>query len=185
MNDVWKSLGALAAGTLLAGCQPQVIHNAADATASGTTASQEGNQAPVAAANAAEQGKAFLAANKGKDGVKTTASGLQYVVNKPGDGKQPKATDTVTVTYEGRLIDGTVFDSTAKHGGEPISFGLGQVIPGWTEGVQLMKEGAEYTFFIPSELAYGEQGAGGGEIPPNSVLVFDVKLLQVKSNNNK
>lgn len=135
--------------------------------------------APAAASDdAAAAGVAFLAANQNEAGVKTTASGLQYRINKEGQGKSPAATDVVTVQYEGRLIDGTVFDSTAKHGGEPISFPLNQVIPGWTEGLQLMKEGGDYTFFIPAQLAYGAREIPGA-IPANSTLVFDVQLIKV------
>ncbi|MDO5685963.1 MAG: FKBP-type peptidyl-prolyl cis-trans isomerase [Neisseria sp.] len=122
--------------------------------------------------------QAFLQENKNQAGVITTASGLQYIVRKEGSGKQPQATDTVSVEYSGKLIDGTVFDSTDNHGGQPVSFPLNRVIPGWTEGVQLMKEGAEYTFFIPSELGYGAHGAGN-VIPPNATLIFDVKLVKV------
>jgi FKBP-type peptidyl-prolyl cis-trans isomerase FklB len=126
-----------------------------------------------------KDGEAFLAANGKKDGVKTTASGLQYKVLKSGKGKSPKATDTVKVHYHGTLIDGTVFDSSVERG-EPISFPLNGVIPGWTEGVQLMKEGDKFQFTIPSKLAYGEQGAGG-KIGPNSTLVFDVELLAIEA----
>ncbi|MDO4997574.1 MAG: FKBP-type peptidyl-prolyl cis-trans isomerase [Neisseria sp.] len=122
----------------------------------------------------AEKGKTFLAENAKKAGVKTTASGLQYQVKKEGTGKQPKATDVVSVTYAGRLIDGTEFDSSK---GETVSFPLNQVIKGWTEGLQLMKEGGEYTFFIPAELAYGDQG--NPRIPAGSTLIFDVKLVKV------
>lgn len=125
-----------------------------------------------------EKGEAFLKENAKKDGVKTTATGLQYKVLKEGEGKSPKATDTVKVNYEGKLIDGKVFDSSYKRG-EPIEFPLNGVIPGWTEGVQLMKEGATYEFTIPSKLAYGERGAGGA-IPPNATLIFKVELIQVK-----
>lgn len=119
---------------------------------------------------------AFLKDNGSKPNVKTTASGLQYIVDKEGSGKQPKATDTVRVHYEGKLINGQVFDSSFARG-EPVEFGLNQVIPGWTEGLQLMKEGAEYTFYIPSELGYGAQGMG--PIPPNSTLIFKVQLIKV------
>ena len=124
-----------------------------------------------------EEGKAFLEANKAKEGVKTTPSGLQYSVKTEGTGKQPNAKSTVTVHYEGRLIDGTVFDSSIKRG-EPATFKLDGVIKGWTEGLQLMKEGGEYTLYIPAELAYGDKG--NPSIPPNSVLVFDVKLIKVQ-----
>ncbi|MCS4533825.1 FKBP-type peptidyl-prolyl cis-trans isomerase [Neisseria montereyensis] len=129
-----------------------------------------------------EKGQAFLKENATKEGVKTTASGLQYKVNKEGTGATPKATDTVTVDYEGRLIDGTVFDSSKQHG-EPVTFALSQVIQGWQEGIQLMKEGGEYTLYIPAELAYGPAQMGD-KITPNSTLVFDVKLLKVGAEAN-
>ena len=122
-------------------------------------------------------GVKFLADNAKKKDVKTTASGLQYKVVTPGAGKSPKATDVVEVNYEGKLIDGTVFDSSYERG-EPIEFPLNQVIAGWTEGVQLMKEGGKYEFYIPAELAYGEAGNQG--IDPNSTLIFTVELLSVK-----
>ncbi|MBF1401513.1 MAG: FKBP-type peptidyl-prolyl cis-trans isomerase [Prevotella histicola] len=123
-------------------------------------------------------GEAFLAENVKKDGVVTLPSGLQYQVLKEGNGKKPSATDQVVCHYEGTLIDGTVFDSSYKRN-EPATFGLNQVIAGWTEGVQLMSEGAKYRFFIPYNLAYGERGAGA-QIPPFAALVFDVELIQVK-----
>ena len=126
---------------------------------------------------AREAGEKFLEENGKKEGVHTTASGLQYVVEKEGTGKQPKATDEVTVHYTGRLLDGKVFDSSVARG-EPATFPLNRVIPGWTEGLQLMKEGAKYVFFIPSELAYGAQGAGR-DIPPHSTLIFEVELIKV------
>jgi FKBP-type peptidyl-prolyl cis-trans isomerase len=126
-----------------------------------------------------EKGEAFLKENAKKEGVKTTASGLQYKVLKEGDGKSPKATDTVQVNYRGTLIDGKEFDSSYKRG-EPAEFPLNRVIPGWTEGVQLMKEGAKYQFTIPSKLAYGERGTPGGPIPGNATLVFEIELLKVK-----
>lgn len=107
----------------------------------------------------------------------TTASGLKYVVMKEGDGKSPTATDNVTVHYTGRLTDGTIFDSSVERG-VPATFPLNRVIPGWTEGLQLMKEGGVTVFYIPSPLAYGEQGAPGA-IPPNSDLIFEVELIQV------
>lgn len=123
-------------------------------------------------------GEAFLAENGKKDGVVTLPSGLQYQVLKEGDGKKPSATDQVVCHYEGTLIDGTVFDSSYKRN-QPATFGLNQVIAGWTEGVQLMQEGAKYRFFIPYNLAYGEHGAGA-QIPPFAALVFDVELIEVK-----
>lgn len=128
-------------------------------------------------ARAKEEGKKFLEENKKKTEVKETASGLQYVVEKEGTGVQPGASDEVTVHYTGKLLDGTVFDSSVNRG-EPATFPLNRVIPGWTEGVQLMKEGAKYTFFIPSDLAYGAQGVPNA-IPPHSTLIFDVELIKV------
>lgn len=120
---------------------------------------------------------AFLIENAKQPGVKTTASGLQYKITKEGTGKTPTAASTVKVHYVGKLTNGTEFDSSIKRG-EPIKFPLNQVIPGWTEGLQLMKEGGKATLYIPAELAYGAQGTPG--IPPNSTLIFDVELLEVK-----
>ena len=124
-----------------------------------------------------EQGKAFLEQNKKRPGVVTLPSGLQYEVLKQGDGKRAKATDRVQCHYEGTLIDGTLFDSSIKRG-EPATFGVNQVIPGWVEALQLMPEGSKWKLYIPSELAYGAQGAGE-MIPPHSTLVFEVELLKV------
>lgn len=121
-----------------------------------------------------EKGEKFLAENAKKEGVQTTASGLQYKVITEGTGPKPKATDTVTVHYEGKLLDGKVFDSSYERG-EPVQFPLNQVIKGWTEGVQLMPQGSKYELYIPSDLAYGE--AGNPAIEPNSVLIFTVELL--------
>ena len=142
---------------------------------------QAEQQAEVSAAGAknAAEGAAFLAANKSKDGVKTTESGLQYKVVTMGKGAKPAATDTVKVHYRGTLLDGTEFDSSYSRN-EPITFALNRVIPGWTEGVQLMPIGSKFTFYIPSELAYGE--TGGGPIPPNSTLQFEVELLDIENN---
>ena len=125
-----------------------------------------------------EAGEKYLAENKKKEGVIETSSGLQYKVLQEGTGRQPKATDSVKCHYEGFLIDGTVFDSSVQRG-EPATFPLQGVIAGWTEGLQLMKEGAKYRFFIPYRLAYGEGGAGGS-IPPYATLVFDVELIEVQ-----
>lgn len=124
-----------------------------------------------------KKGEAWMAANAKKPGVKTLPSGVQYKVIKEGAGAMPKDTSLVKVNYEGRLIDGTVFDSSYKRG-ESATFPLNGVIPGWTEGVQLMSEGAKYRFFIPYQLAYGERGAGAA-IPPFAALVFDVELIKV------
>ena len=122
-------------------------------------------------------GESFLAENAKKEGVVVLPSGLQYQVLKEGNGKKPSATDQVKCHYEGTLIDGTIFDSSYQRN-EPATFGLNQVIAGWTEGVQLMSEGSKYRFFIPYNLAYGERGAGA-QIPPFAALVFDVELLKV------
>lgn len=136
----------------------------------------EKKQAEEAQTNIAA-GKAYLEENGKREGVITTKSGLQYEVLTEGTGKSPKATDKVRCHYEGRLTDGSVFDSSYQRG-EPADFGLNQVIPGWTEGVQLMKEGAKYRFHIPYLLGYGERGAGAS-IPPYATLVFDVELIKV------
>ena len=126
---------------------------------------------------AKKQGEAFLAENKTKPNVVTTASGLQYIVLKEGTGPKPLATDKVKCDYEGRLLDGTVFDSSVKQG-KPIEFAVNGVIPGWTEALQLMKTGSKYRLFIPSSLAYGDQQMGQ-DIKPGSTLIFDVDLLEI------
>ena len=139
---------------------------------------QKQNAAKAEAGKAAkEEGAKFLVENAKKEGIITTKSGLQYEILTEGTGKQPKATDTVRCHYEGRLLDGTVFDSSYKRNA-PADFGLQQVIAGWTEGVQLMSEGAKFRFYIPYMLAYGEGGAGA-MIPPFSTLIFDVELIKV------
>ena len=134
-------------------------------------------EAKVAGAAKAD-GEKFLAENAKREGVKVTASGLQYEVLEPSLGQKPKATDTVRVHYEGTLIDGTVFDSSYKRG-ESITFPLNGVIKGWTEGLQLMSIGSKYKFFIPYQLAYGERGAGAS-IPPYAALIFTVELLGIE-----
>ncbi len=141
---------------------------------------QEGQQKKVGNASQAnlDEGIAFLAENKKKDGVKETASGLQYRVITEGSGKTPASSDSVSVHYKGTLIDGTKFDSSYDRG-QPATFGVGGVIAGWTEALQLMKEGAKYKLFIPSELAYGERGAGQ-KIGPNATLIFEVELISVQ-----
>lgn len=159
--------------------EPQAEAQAANTEAaksdaeSGATAQQQEATSPQ------EAGAKFLEENAKNEGVVTTASGLQYQVIKEGTGRQPKATDLVSCHYEGRLIDGKVFDSSYLHGGEPLTFPLNGVIKGWTEGVQLMKEGAKYRFFIPYNLAYGENGIPG-TIPPYATLVFDVELVKIE-----
>ena len=140
-------------------------------------AAEEREKMAAAAKKNKEAGDKFLAANKKKEGVKTTDSGLQYEVLEEGDGKSPKPTDTVKVHYHGTLIDGTVFDSSVERK-EPVEFPVNRVIEGWTEALQLMQVGDKYRLVIPSDLAYGERGAGG-DIGPNSVLVFEVELLDI------
>jgi len=125
-----------------------------------------------------EESKAFLENNKKTEGVNVTPSGLQYKVLTAGKGKAPQATDNVTVHYTGKLVDGTVFDSSVARG-EPASFAVNQVISGWTEALQLMHEGDKWLLFIPSDLGYGAQGAGGGQIPPHATLIFEVELIKV------
>jgi FKBP-type peptidyl-prolyl cis-trans isomerase len=139
-------------------------------------------QAKLAEANKTK-GTEFLAANGKKDGVKTTASGLQYQVIKEGSGPKPSATDTVKVDYVGTLLDGSTFDSSIERK-QPAVFQVGQVIPGWAEAVQLMSVGSKYKVWIPSELAYGAQGIAG-KIAPNSTLVFDVDLLSIEAAAKK
>ena len=134
-------------------------------------------EAKKGAANLAA-GKAFLDGNRKKAGIKSTASGLQYTVLTAGTGPKPKASDTVKVNYEGRLLDGSVFDSSYARN-ESATFPLDGVIPGWTEGVQLMPVGSKYRFFVPSDLAYGDQGAGNA-IAPNSTLIFEIELLSIE-----
>ncbi len=138
---------------------------------------QQRAAAEAAGAEAKSAGERFLAENAKRPGITVTPSGLQYEVLTEGTGRSPKATDTVRCHYHGTLIDGTVFDSSYQRN-QPADFGLNQVIAGWTEGVQLMKEGGKYRFYLPYHLAYGEHGAGN-TIPPYAALVFDVELLKV------
>ena len=139
--------------------------------------SAQQDQAQEQARSNQDKGEQFLAENKDKEGVETTDSGLQYKVLEEGDGPTPSKSDSVTVHYTGELIDGTVFDSSRERG-EPVTFPVDAVIPGWTEALQLMKEGAKYELYIPADLAYGERGAGA-QIGPNETLIFDVELIEV------
>ncbi|MBQ0833404.1 FKBP-type peptidyl-prolyl cis-trans isomerase [Marinobacter sp.] len=143
---------------------------------------EQGKQVEELAQKNMEAGKTFLAENAERDGIQTTESGLQYEILEEGEGEQPGATDTVRVHYTGELLSGEVFDSSRERG-EPVSFGLNQVIPGWTEGLQLMNEGARYKLYIPSDLAYGP--GGNRSIGPNETLVFDVELLAINPGENE
>ena len=169
---------ALSAGVkdALAG-KPKMTEAERNETMAALEKDMENRQKEMAEKNAKE-GEKFLTENKKKEGVKTTQSGLQYKAIKEGTGPQPKATDTVTVNYEGKLIDGTVFDSSYKRG-EPATFPLNAVIKGWTEGLQLMKTGGKYQLVVPANLAYGDRPVGP-DITPNSTLMFEVELLGIK-----
>lgn len=165
----------------ISGAELKVSHKESQQIVQEFFKEQEAKQRAQAAENgkvAREEGEKFLAENAKKDGVQVTESGLQYSVIKEGTGKSPKATDTVVCHYEGFLTNGTIFDSSIQRG-EPAAFPLNAVIAGWTEGLQLMKEGGKTRFFIPYNLAYGEAGAAGA-IPPYAALIFDVELLEVK-----
>ena len=165
----------------ISGAELKVSHKESQQIVQEFFKEQEAKQRAQAAENgkvAREEGEKFLAENAKKDGVQVTEAGLQYSVIKEGTGKSPKATDTVVCHYEGFLTNGTVFDSSIQRG-EPAAFPLNAVIAGWTEGLQLMKEGGKTRFFIPYNLAYGEAGAAGA-IPPYAALIFDVELLEVK-----
>jgi FKBP-type peptidyl-prolyl cis-trans isomerase FkpA/FKBP-type peptidyl-prolyl cis-trans isomerase FklB len=132
----------------------------------------------------AEAGDMFLAGNANKPGVKTTASGLQYQVLTAGEGAKPKPSDTVRVNYKGTLLDGKTFDSSYDRG-EPATFSLNQVVPGWQEGIAMMPVGSKYKFWIPAKLGYGDKGTPGGPIPPNATLVFEVELLDIVKQPGK
>lgn len=144
-------------------------------------AAQQKQQQQLASDNL-KKGQQFLARNKKKKGVVTLDDGLQYKIIKKGDGAQPEINDSVTVEYTGKLIDGTVFDSSKKHG-NPVTFPVNAVIPGWTEALQLMHVGGEYELFVPPDLAYGKRGAGA-QIGPNETLIFDVKLISIDKGDD-
>lgn len=166
-------------GLLSALTSPSEIEAPPEESATLDEGAQGNNEEEAAMATelSAEKNKAFLEANAKKEGVKVTATGLQYKVLKAGTGKQPGPTSKVTVHYTGKLINGKTFDSS--EGGDPVSFPLNRVIPGWTEGLQLMKEGEKAELVIPSDLGYGERGAPGA-IPPSQALVFEVELIKVQ-----
>ena len=171
---------AAGVAAVYSGEKPRMTYDEAKAEIQAYFQAMEERQRAAAAemgkVNAAA-GEAFLKENGAREGVMTTASGLQYEVLEEGTGTQPEAGDQVTVHYTGKLLNGTVFDSSVNRG-EPATFPLNRVIPGWTEGVQMMKEGAKWRLFIPSNLAYGPNGAGGA-IGPNATLIFDVELIKV------
>ena len=165
---------------VIAGKEPQIGDQEAQTIVQEFFQEQEKKQRAAAAEkfkDAKENGEKYLADNAKKEGVVTLPSGLQYQILKEGNGRKPKATDQVKCHYEGMLVDGTLFDSSIQRG-EPATFPLNQVIAGWTEGLQLMQEGAKYRFFIPYSLGYGERGACQ-QIPPFSTLIFDVELIEV------
>ena len=180
-NDLNVADFAQAVKDMIDGKEPQVPAAEAQQIVEDFFQKQEERQRAEAAEKykgAKSEGEKYLSENAKKEGVVTLPSGLQYKVLKEGNGKSPKATDKVVCHYEGMLIDGTMFDSSIQRG-EPATFPLNGVIAGWTEGLQLMKEGAKYRFFIPYQLGYGERGAGAS-IPPFATLVFDVELIEVK-----
>ena len=180
-NDLNAADFAQAVKDMIDGKEPQVPAAEAQQIVEDFFQKQEERQRAEAAEKykgAKSEGEKYLSENAKKEGVVTLPSGLQYKVLKEGNGKSPKATDKVVCHYEGMLVDGTMFDSSIQRG-EPATFPLNGVIAGWTEGLQLMKEGAKYRFFIPYQLGYGERGAGAS-ITPFAALVFDLELIEVK-----
>ena len=179
--DIDADILARAIKDVLAGASPlmteQEVRETIAALQKDLTAKQQDKMKTAGDKNGKE-GEAFLVANKKKEGVKTLPGGLQYKVLAEGKGKSPKATDTVSVNYRGTLIDGTEFDSSYKRG-QAATFPVGGVIKGWTEALQLMKEGAKWQLFIPANLAYGESGTQGGPIGPNATLIFEVELISI------
>ncbi len=184
--DIDPDLVALGLKDVLAGRKPAMTDEEAKAALMQLQAKvRENMEAKIKAMGAANKqaGDAFLAANKSKEGVVTLPSGLEYKILKEGTGPKPTATDTVECNYRGTTIDGKEFDSSYKRG-EPASFPVSGVIKGWTEALQLMPVGSKWQLFVPSNLAYGERGAGG-DIPPNSTLIFEVELLSIKQPTAK
>ncbi|HEY2345646.1 MAG TPA: FKBP-type peptidyl-prolyl cis-trans isomerase [Xanthomonadaceae bacterium] len=180
-GEVDPAIVLRAIGAVINGGTPQMSMTDAQTTLEGfgkrMQARQQAQAQAIGQKNVAE-GAAFLAANAKKPGVKVTASGLQYMVEKEGTGPKPKATDNVKVNYTGQLLDGTTFDASAQHGG-PAMMQLNGVIPGWTEGVQLMSVGSKYVFWIPAKLGYGDKGTPGGPIGPNATLKFEIELVSI------
>jgi FKBP-type peptidyl-prolyl cis-trans isomerase len=169
------------ADSFLAGLQDSMNGKALKYTEAEATAAVQSSLQAIQAKKSDDNlaaGKAFLDSNRQKAGVKVTSSGLQYEVLTLGTGPKPQATDTVKVDYEGKLLNGTVFDSSIARK-EPVTFQLNGVIPGWTEGLQLMPVGSKFRFYVPSDLAYGDKGAGNS-IEPNSVLIFEVQLISIE-----
>jgi len=176
--DIDSNILAKGVKDALAGTKPLLTEQEIQETMVAFQKEMVAKQAEIGKKNKAE-GEAFLAENKKKEGVKTLPSGLQYKVIKAGTGKKPKSTDTVTAHYRGTLINGTEFDSSYKRG-QPATFPVsGNMIPGWTEALQLMEEGAKWQLFIPSNLAYGERGMGG-VIGPNATLIFEIELISIQ-----
>jgi FKBP-type peptidyl-prolyl cis-trans isomerase FklB len=176
--DIDSNILAKGVKDALAGTKPLLAEQEIQETMVAFQKEMVAKQAEIGKKNKAE-GEAFLAENKKKEGVKTLPSGLQYKVIKAGTGKKPKSTDTVTAHYRGTLINGTEFDSSYKRG-QPATFPVsGNMIPGWTEALQLMEEGAKWQLFIPSNLAYGERGMGG-VIGPNATLIFEIELISIQ-----
>jgi FKBP-type peptidyl-prolyl cis-trans isomerase FkpA len=171
----------------LAGEKPLLTEEQAQQVRESFTQKMQAQQISKMMAQAKEnetKGQAFLAENAKKPGVQTTASGLQYQVISEGKGPKPSASDTVRAHYKGMLLDGTEFDSSYERG-EPATFMLPQMVPGWQEGIPLMSVGSKYRFWIPSKLGYGEQGTPGGPIPPNATLVFEVELLDIAKSPSR
>jgi FKBP-type peptidyl-prolyl cis-trans isomerase len=178
--DVKAALVAQGVKDVLTGAKPLLTDEQAQATlgqARDTMMKKAEAEHEAAAAQGKKAGEDFLAANKTKEGVVTLPDGLQYKILTPGTGPKPTASDTVEVDYKGSLIDGKEFDSSH---GQPISLEVGRVIKGWQEALQLMPVGSKWQLFIPSDLAYGDRGAGNGDIPPGATLVFDVELKSIK-----
>ena len=175
--DIDPNILAKGVKDALSGSQPLLTEQEVHETTMAFQKEMMAKQEEVGKKNKRE-GETFLAENKKKEGVKTLPSGLQYKVIKAGTGKKPKLTDTVTTHYRGTLINGTEFDSSYRRG-QTVSFQVNGVIPGWTEALQLMEEGAKWQLFIPSNLAYGERGAGR-DIGPNATLIFEIELLSIQ-----